>query len=98
MKSGVCPKCSGNNILANVSFRDHVDTVRQVDAMVTVNTTPEAWILPSIVGSRIAAWICEACGYTEFYTENPGRLGKAIDRAQSKMKDKEDGSGMPHRL
>ena len=75
MKSGVCPKCQGTSILANISLRDEFHN--GFDSQVAVNPTPSAFFRV-LVNSKIRAWVCEGCGYAEFYVAEPAKLGKAI--------------------
>jgi predicted nucleic-acid-binding Zn-ribbon protein len=96
MKSGVCPKCQGTSILANISLRDaHYGTF---DSQVAVNSTPGTVFFPAMVISKIRAWVCEGCGYTEFYVAESAKLGKAIDRAMASSKKRHNPSQDPHRL
>ncbi len=95
MKSGVCPKCQGNSILANISLRDPFRG--DLDSQVAVNSTPGTLFLPAIVISKIRAWVCEGCGYAEFYTAEPAKLGKAIDRAMASSKKPHNPRQDPYR-
>ena len=96
MKSGVCPKCQGTSILANISLRDARDGT--FDSQVAVNSTPGTVFFPGMVTSKIRAWVCEGCGYAEFYVAEPAKLGKAIDRAMASSKRPHDPRQDPHRL
>ena len=96
MKSGVCPKCQGSRILANISLRDARDGT--FDSQVAVNSTSGTVFFPAMVTSKIRAWVCESCGYAEFYVAEPAKLGKAIDRATADLKASHNPRQDPHRL
>ena len=96
MKSGVCPKCQGSRILANISLKDPFHGA--VDSQVAVNSTPGTVFFPGMVTSKIRAWVCEGCGYAEFYVAEPAKLGKAIDCAMASSKRPHDPRQDPHRL
>lgn len=85
MKNGICLKCDSMNVLGNVSL---VDTINQRNfsddpsICLAVQQVPTAAIFKQTVSSKVRAWVCEDCGFTEFYTAKPARLGKAVDMAQ----------------
>jgi predicted nucleic-acid-binding Zn-ribbon protein len=95
MKSGVCPKCQGTSILANISLKDEFHN--GFDSQVAVNPTPGTFFRV-LVTSKIRAWVCEGCGYAEFYVAEPAKLGKAIDRAMADTKVSHNPRQDPHRL
>ncbi len=99
MKSGTCPKCEGTSILANIGLMDHhAEHGTSLDTKAAVSTTPNAMFFPTIVTSKIRAWVCESCGYAEFYVAEPAKLGKAIDRATADLKASHNPRQDPHRL
>jgi hypothetical protein len=51
-----------------------------------------------MVTSKIRAWVCEGCGYAEFYVAEPAKLGKAIDRAMASSKKPHNPRQDPHRV
>ena len=96
MKNGQCPKCSGTSILGNVPLADttdfgmgksHKSHTTSLETCVAVARSPSALVSRDIVTSPIRAWICEACGFTEFYVLDAIKLGKAIDEAESMAKE-----------
>lgn len=96
MKSGVCPKCQGGSILANISLLD-TSTGGSMDTQAAVNSSPSSIFFPEVVTSMIRAWVCESCGYTELYVAEPAKLGKAIDRAMASSKKPYDPLQDPYR-
>ena len=82
MKNGKCPKCGCERILANLSLSGRGNRESALGIFMTVMKSPDAWIFKDAVESPLRAWVCEACGFTEFYAVMPSLLGQAIDAAQ----------------
>jgi predicted nucleic-acid-binding Zn-ribbon protein len=64
-QSGKCPKCGSQDIVANAKPRlqEHVESVDLV-----VYDKPDALLFKGEKERyELAAWICKACGYTEWY-------------------------------
>jgi predicted nucleic-acid-binding Zn-ribbon protein len=70
MKNGVCPKCGSKEVLSNLLLRGGGNVSPYVEV-----TEPEPekrsfiWT-PKYEQGTFRAWVCGACGYTEFYAEN----------------------------
>jgi predicted nucleic-acid-binding Zn-ribbon protein len=70
MKDGICPKCGSNEVLSNLrvsggqAYPPYVDIIEPEP-----EKRPFVWS-PKSVQSHFCAYICGACGYTEFYAEN----------------------------
>jgi predicted nucleic-acid-binding Zn-ribbon protein len=70
MKSGTCPKCGSNEILADLRVRGgeghpmYVGIVEPEPA-----NRPFIWS-PKNEQSQFTAHVCGACGYTEYYAVN----------------------------
>ncbi len=75
MKNGICPKCGSNTVVPNLKFQAH-----EIDPFVNV-TEPEPpnrpfiWA-PKSARSTFIAYVCGACGYSEFYAENFQQLAE----------------------
>jgi ribosomal protein S27AE len=70
MKSGECPKCKSQEVLANVRINDRgypVDGELQIE----VQARPMALVLKGRTKSILRAWLCGSCGYVELYNVNP---------------------------
>jgi len=69
MKNGTCPKCGSTEILDNLQIRGGEGHPPYV---IIVEPEPEkrpfVW-LPKSEQSFFRAYVCGACGYTEFYAE-----------------------------
>lgn len=93
MKNGICPKCQESRILENLRLCEQMplgiaNATVGGDTHLTVETNPDSPFFSSSVAVRIRAWVCEACGFVEFYAEHPEKLGKRIDLLrQSKRED-----------
>ena len=74
MKAGPCPKCQSTEIIPDVRVIDHGHYNSPLDLCATVYREPDAMIFKHPVAHRFHARVCGACGYTEFYVENPQRL------------------------
>jgi predicted nucleic-acid-binding Zn-ribbon protein len=70
MKSGTCPKCGSNEILADLRVRGgeghpmYVGIVEPEPA-----NRPFIWS-PKNEQSQFMAYVCGTCGYTEYYAVN----------------------------
>ncbi len=70
MKSGTCPKCGSNEILAELRLHGgeghptYVDITQPEPA-----NRPFIW-LPKSEQSQFAAYVWGRCGYTEYYAVN----------------------------
>jgi predicted nucleic-acid-binding Zn-ribbon protein len=73
-KTGICPKCEHQHTLL-------VDTVADMDygvgplhvASITTEKRRFGVEIRKAVG-KLSAVVCKACGYTEFYVQNPGSI------------------------
>ena len=85
MKNGICVNCDSRKILGNVALVDTLNRRNISDdpsISLGVQKAPNAALFKQLVSAKVRAWVCEDCEYTEFYTTNPERLGKAIDVAR----------------
>jgi predicted nucleic-acid-binding Zn-ribbon protein len=70
MKSGTCPKCGSNEILAELTLHggsghpSHVDIMEPEPA-----NRPFIWS-PKSEQSQFKVYVCGGCGYTEYYAIN----------------------------
>ena len=70
MKNGSCPKCGSSEILNSLQVRGGQDHPPYVDIQEPEpEKRPFVW-MPKFEQSQFRAYICGACGYTEFYSEN----------------------------
>jgi hypothetical protein len=69
MRNGICSRCQSNEVLAPVRLQHHnslpyVEIIEPEPAK-----RPFIW-QPQTVKSNFVAFICGACGYSEFYADN----------------------------
>lgn len=69
MKNGTCPKCGSSEVLSNLplhsgQYSPYVDIVEPDPP-----ERPFIWS-PKNQRSQFRAYVCGACGYTEFYADN----------------------------
>jgi len=62
-----CPKCSTTRLL-------HVTEVADSDGEYEVATFKVARVKGRGRAGEIEAYVCRQCGYTEFYTRDPGTI------------------------
>ena len=70
-KTGLCPKCGSSNIIANAKAIDRGDGNSQHEMIVATFRNPSALLLKGKQTSKVSAWVCVECGFTEFYTKRP---------------------------
>ena len=70
-KSGVCPKCMSNDIVANarVVDRRHFNIEGALEIVAYEN--PEALLFKGKQAATVKAWVCKDCGFTELYCVDP---------------------------
>lgn len=89
MNEGACAKCGSGDIVKDVKLIDHGHyNGGALDLSATVYTEPNAWVLKMPISHRFQARVCGACGYTEFYVENPRRLFEIAERVAAKNSTK----------
>ena len=73
-KNEVCPKCNATDIIPKVRVLDYLNAVTPQSLQVEVTENPEALLFKGKHRGNLYAWICGACGFTEFYVSNPSDL------------------------
>ena len=86
MKNGRCQKCLNTSVLGNVPVADLAQHMHNLETYVAVAVHPDAMMFRDVTMAPLRAWICEVCGFTEFYVENASKIGKAIDKAAAHTK------------
>lgn len=70
MKNGICPKCGSNEVLVNLRVNAGQTYPPSVEILEPEpQKRPFVWS-PKSARSHFRAYVCGACGYTEFYAEN----------------------------
>lgn len=68
MKDGICPKCQSDEILEELQVKDSRAFPLSVEIQEPEPADRPFFWLPDTEKSQFQAYICGACGYTEFYT------------------------------
>ena len=73
-RSGKCPKCESTNVIADARAEDrgHYNTDQEMS--VSTFRRPDALIFKETRTSKVSAWVCGACGFIEFYADEPKTL------------------------
>ncbi|MFO0958851.1 MAG: hypothetical protein U0800_15705 [Isosphaeraceae bacterium] len=79
--STTCPKCGSDQILPDVPIVTNVDTVSAAPVLALAYRKPGALVFKNPAAHRFLARICAACGFAEFYVEDPKGLAKVIREA-----------------
>ena len=67
-----CPKCGAAEILEGVRIEPVGGGAQEVRATVA----PTSGMVRKTTGSKLRAWICGECGFTELYVEEPATLAE----------------------
>lgn len=81
MNDKICAKCGSTEVIPEVRIIDHAHLNQPMDLSATVYTNPEAWVFKGPISHRFRARVCGACGYTEFYVDDPQGLLTLAKRA-----------------
>lgn len=76
MKNGICPKCGSNDIINEAPLRGS-DSIPPYISILEPEppNRPFVW-LPKSEQSQFIAYVCGACGYTEFYANRHQALNE----------------------
>lgn len=74
-----CTKCGSTSIVERVAVMvsHHDDFVN-----LRIDAKPDALFFKAPAYSRLKAFVCAQCGFTEFYAEDPAPLAKASGTAK----------------
>jgi predicted nucleic-acid-binding Zn-ribbon protein len=69
--TGRCPKCGKSDIIKDALAIDRGHGNSRQEMTVATFAKPEAFIFKEMRSTSVSAWICAACGFVEFYADNP---------------------------
>ncbi len=69
-----CPKCGGNEIIADAKAIDRGHANVQNELTIATFGRPEALLFKDERTSAVSAWVCARCGYVELYADSPSSL------------------------
>jgi predicted nucleic-acid-binding Zn-ribbon protein len=70
MKNGICLKCGSNEVIAELPLQGSGREAPWVDLLEPEPPKLPFFWSPKSERSRFLAFVCGACGYTEFYADN----------------------------
>ena len=73
-QTGKCPKCGSLEIIADAKAIDRAHGNSQTELSVATFRKPEALLFKQKQETSLSAWVCAACGFVEFYADNPGKI------------------------
>ena len=83
MRDNLCPKCESREIIPSAEIRDYdASSYRELNVFVQLNRPPGASIYKGYETSKLRAWVCGECGYTELYAPNFKELLSAYKQTQ----------------
>ncbi len=71
-RTGKCPKCLSNDVVADAQVIDRADYNVHIDLSTATFRRPDAVLFKEKQATKVSAWVCAACGYVEFYADDPG--------------------------
>jgi predicted nucleic-acid-binding Zn-ribbon protein len=71
-----CAKCGSSKSMA-LPLLSHGYGISVLSQIVRVLRKPNAWLNKKPFETRLVAWICGECGYTEMYAKDPQALWDA---------------------
>ena len=83
-KNRQCPKCDSKKILGNITVLGN----GLKGELLLVATKPKLLFLSKNVGAQSEAWVCAACGYTEFYSKISAEFIEVHEKMAVKAKSK----------
>ena len=89
-QDGTCPKCESTDVIPDVRVLDRVEAADYSASSLTavIYDKPEALFFKGQHRSTFRAYVCGACGFTEFYVNEPQEL-LAAHRKQGGAKESE---------
>ncbi len=83
-QDGICPKCQSTDVIPDVKVLDRVEAADFSATSLTavVYDNPEAMFFKGKHPATLRAYVCGACGFTEFYVDEPQELLAAHRRRE----------------
>ena len=73
-RSGTCPKCESRDVIRDAMAIDRGENNFQSELTIATYRDPNAFLFKGKQTSTVSAWVCAACGYVEFYADDPASL------------------------
>lgn len=70
-KSGSCPKCGGEDVIADVKVVDRGEYGHAFEMTLARAARPGALAAKDERPTTVSAWVCAGCGFIEYYADNP---------------------------
>jgi predicted nucleic-acid-binding Zn-ribbon protein len=72
-KTGTCPKCGGEDVIADVKVVDRGEYGHAFEMTLARAHRPGA-LVGGDKPSTVSAWVCASCGFVEYYADQPALL------------------------
>jgi predicted nucleic-acid-binding Zn-ribbon protein len=69
--TGQCPKCGSTQIITDAKAVDRGEGNRPHEMVVVTYARPDAILFRQRQHTTVSAWVCAACGFMEFYADDP---------------------------
>lgn len=73
-RTNQCPKCGSSDIITDAKAIDRGDGNCELEMSIATFRNPGAFIFRGKQKTTVSAWVCTACGYVEFYADQPKAL------------------------
>lgn len=87
-----CPRCQSSR---GIPYAEVVDTRAPSAVAIYVPMHPNALLLRGGTRSKLRAWVCGSCGYTELYADDPQSLWEIYRRSQENDQSDTDSEDDP---
>ena len=80
--NGKCPKCGSSDLIKEARVVSNEGGIPDHDVQARVDADPSAMFFMRSAHSRLHAYICSQCGYTEIYAMDVEDLSRAYLESQ----------------
>ncbi len=85
MKDGNCPKCDSTDVIPGVTIPDHFNMTHAMHLSLKVSENPGAFLFKGTKSSKLRAYVCGSCGYSELYVDDPRLLWEVYEKRSKRQ-------------